>query len=125
MQSYLQSYSKVNNKEDNISYIINMKQTYFLYKAINGKNKYTIQYINQSTRRLNTLHFGSIHYSDYTINKNDNRKRLYHLRHSADNVNDLSYPGAWSMGLLWNKKTLEKSINDMEKTFNINIINNI
>ena len=96
-----------------------------MYKADNGKNKYTIRFINETTKRLNTIHFGNINYSDYILTNNERRKELYKLRHANDNVNDLSYPGAWSMGLLWNKKTLEKSINDMEKTFNINIINNI
>ena len=47
--------------------------------------------------------------------------KIYKLRHANDNINDLSYAGAWSMHLLWNKKSLEESIKDMEKRFKINI----
>ncbi len=102
-----------------------MKQSFFIYKSTKPDKKFMIKFLNEATDRINTLHFGSAQYSDFTTTNNERRKELYHLRHSADNINDLSYPSAWSMGLLWNKKTLEKSINDMEKTFNINIINNI
>jgi len=61
------------------------------------------------------------------ISSSDSKKRkeLYKLRHANDNVDDLSYPGAWSMNLLWNKKTLEKSIIDMEERYNITIVNNL
>ena len=100
-----------------------MKQNYYLYNAINRKNKYSVQFINQKTGRLNTIHFGQFGASDYTINNDDNMKRLYKLRHAKDNINDLSYSGAWSMHLLWNKISLIDSIKDMEKRFNINIIN--
>ena len=100
-----------------------MKQTYYLYNAINRKNKYSVQFINKATNRLNTIHFGQFGASDYTLNKNDNTKRLYRLRHASDNINDLSFSGCWSWHLLWNKKTIEESIKDMMKQFNINIIN--
>ena len=61
--------------------------------------------------------------SDYTLNKDDRRKALYIKRHINDNINDLNFAGCWSWWLLWNKKTLEESIHDMEQTFKINIIN--
>ena len=90
-------------------------QQYYLYKAINLKNKYTIQFINEATNRINTINFGQFGASDYTTTNDDNMKRLYILRHASDNINDLSYSGAWSLGLLWNKRTLIDSIKDMEK----------
>ena len=102
-----------------------MKENYYLYKAINGKNKYSIQFINHSTGKLNTRHFGQFGASDYTINKNDNTKRLYKLRHASDNINDLSFSGCWAWWLLWNKKTIEESIKDMSQQFNITIINHL
>ena len=102
-----------------------MKENYYLYKAINGKNKYSIQFINHSTGKLNTRHFGQFGASDYTINKNDNTKRLYKLRHASDNINDLSFSGCWAWWLLWNMKTIEESIKDMQERFNINIINHL
>ena len=99
-----------------------MKQTYFLYKSRNPDKKFMIKFINNATDRINTLHFGSAQYSDYTLTNNERRKQLYKQRHASDNINDLSYPGAWSWHLLWNKETLEKSIIDMQKKFNINIV---
>ena len=96
---------------------------YYLDKATDNKHKYTVQFLNQTTKRINTIHFGSANMSDYTLNKDDRRKALYIKRHVNDYINDLNYPGSWSMHLLWNKKTLEESIRDMEKRFKINIIN--
>ena len=96
---------------------------YYLYPSNLKTKKYTVKFINEQTQRINTIHFGSANMSDYTINKDDNRKALYIKRHINDNINDLSYSGAWSMNLLWNKKTFEESIHDMEKRFKINIIN--
>ena len=98
---------------------------YYLDKATDSKHKYTVQFLNQTTKRINTIHFGSANMSDYTLNKDDNRKALYINRHINDNINDLSYAGCWSWWLLWNKKTLEESIHDMEKRFGIEIINPI
>ena len=103
-----------------------MKQIYNLYKSTNPDKKFMVKFLNEATNRINTLHFGSSQYSDYTTNNNnERRKELYKLRHASDNLNDLSYPGCWSWYLLWNKTTLEKSIKDMERKFNIIIVNNL
>ncbi len=80
-----------------------------------------IRFLNESTGKINTIHFGSSSYSDFTTTNNERRKDLYHLRHSADNINDLAYPGAWSWHLLWARKTFEASIKDMERKFNIKV----
>ncbi len=96
---------------------------YYLYKSSNPKKKYTIKFINEQTRRINTIHFGAAGYDDYTLTNDDKQKLLYQKRHQNDNINDLNYAGCWSMNLLWNKPTLDASIRDMEKRFKINIIN--
>ena len=100
-------------------------QNYYLYNAINRKNKYTVQFINQKTRRLNTIHFGQYGAGDFTTTNNERRKQLYKQRHASDNINDLSFSGCWAMNLLWNKKTIEASIKEMERNFNIIIVNNL
>ncbi len=98
-----------------------MKQSFFLYKSTNPYKKYMVRYLNESTGKINTIHFGSSSYSDYTINKDKKRKELYRIRHASDNINNLKYPGCWSWHLLWNKKSLEKSIEDMNSIFNIHV----
>ncbi len=102
-----------------------MKQSFFIYKSTNPQKKNMVRFLNESTGKINTIHFGSAQYSDYTLRNNNGAKRLYHLRHASDNIFDLSYSGCWSWHLLWNKPTIEASIKDMQKTFNISIINNL
>ena len=98
---------------------------YYLYASNLKKKKFVIKFINEKTKRINTIHFGATGYDDYTIKKYDKQKLLYQKRHANDNINDLNYAGAWAMNILWNKKTIEASIKDMERRFSINIINNI
>ena len=98
---------------------------YYLYPSNLKTKKYTVKFINEQTGRINTIHFGAAGMSDYTLHKDDRRKELYKLRHINDNLNDLNFAGCWSWWLLWNKKTLEESIHDMEKRFKITIINHM
>ena len=63
-------------------------------------------------------------YIMFLNSNNDEKQRLYKLRHQNDYINDLNYPGCWSWWLLWNKKSIEESIKYMEKQFKINIIFN-
>lgn len=82
------------------------------YKAVifDGKKKKTIQ-------------FGSKGMSDYTIHKDDERKKRYIARHQVrEDFDNLLTAGAWSKNILWNKKTISASIKDMENKYNINII---
>ena len=98
---------------------------YYLYPSNLKTKKYTVKFINEQTGRINTIHFGAAGMSDYTLHKDDKRKALYIKRHANDYINDLNYPGSWSMHLLWNKKSIEESIKDMEKRFKITIINHM
>ena len=95
---------------------------YILSKSYRKDKKYMVQFLNEYSGRINTIHFGSFGMSDYTISNDDTKKALYKIRHAKDYVNDLNYAGAWSMNLLWNKKTLMESIKDMERKFNISIV---
>lgn len=72
----------------------------------------------------NNISFGAKGYSDYTIHNDPKRKDSYIKRHQAnEDWDDLNKAGAWSRYLLWNKPTLEESIKDMQKRFNIIIYN--
>lgn len=70
-----------------------------------------------------TVHFGAKGYQDFTMHKNENRKRLYIQRHqNNEDWNNVKTAGFWSRWLLWNKPTIQESIHDIEKKFSLNII---
>jgi hypothetical protein len=64
--------------------------------------------------------FGAFSYSDYTLHKNLERKKRYLMCHRKnEDWNNPKTPGALSRWILWNKPTLEESIKDYRKRFNI------
>lgn len=69
------------------------------------------------------VNFGQKGYEDFTMHKNENRKKNYISRHSGNNENwrDWFTPGFWSRWLLWNKPTLQKSIESIESQFPLHI----
>jgi len=68
------------------------------------------------------IDFGDPNYDNYTIHKDVIRKQLYINRHQKrEDWNDLNSAGFWSRWLLWNKPTINASIKDVEKRFNIKI----
>lgn len=74
------------------------------------------------------VHFGAKGYSDYTKNKDEERKKAYIARHRVNEDWDrsgLQTPGFWSRYLLWNKKTIRASIKDIENRFGVRISNEI
>lgn len=73
---------------------------------------------NSITKKTKTVHFGANGMSDYTIHKDDDRKKRYISRHqkNEDWENPFS-AGALSRWVLWNKKTLKESIDDYKKRF--------
>jgi hypothetical protein len=86
-----------------------------LYATINGKK----------------IYFGGIKpdgvpYSDFTEHKDPDRKERYILRHEKNekrfwNRDGITTPSFWSRFILWNQPTLQKSIDDTNKRFNLNI----
>lgn len=70
------------------------------------------------------LSFGHSQYSDYTIHKDSERKQRYIDRHKKNedwNKSGIYTAGFWSRYLLWGQPTLEASIRDVNKRFNINV----
>ena len=91
-------------------------KTYILTKSKSKNKKWKIT-------NGKTINFGDSRYSDFTINKNPKQKQNYINRHKKrEDFNNLKTAGAWAKNLLWNRDTLNKSIKDTEKRFNINII---
>jgi L-rhamnose mutarotase len=66
------------------------------------------------------IKFGEAGAEDYTIHKDDERKKLYISRHEKNEnwtKTGIATAGFWSRWLLWNKKTINASLNDIKKTF--------
>lgn len=100
--------------------------TFYLFKSDKPEKKYYVEFINPDSRRRKTIYFGMAGGEDMTMHKDENKKKAYIARHSKlnENWNDpYSGAGFWSLNLLWNEKTLPKSIKATENKYNINIIN--
>ena len=82
------------------------KKMMAIFTLENGKNK--------------TVHFGASGMSDYTIHKDDERKKRYLERHRKnENWSAPMTAGALSRWILWNKKSKVASISDYKKKFNL------
>ena len=93
---------------------------YILEESVNPNKKYTAIRINPTLKRIS---FGAKGYEDYTTSKDETKKRNYLLRHQTnEDWSDSDTAGFWSRWLLWNKPTIDESIRDMEKRFNIKIV---
>ena len=67
-----------------------------------------------------TIHVGSSAHEDYRIHKNEDRKQRYINRHKKNETwgaDGVETAGFWAKNLLWNKPTLQASIDDINKRF--------
>ena len=84
-------------------------------KANDGTHKYVAVFDDGKE-----VKFGASGYSDYTIHKDEARKERYLDRHRKnENWNDPQTPGALSRWILWNKPSLQESINDFKRRFDL------
>lgn len=67
----------------------------------------------------NVVHFGQKGYEDYTTHKDIKRKERFYQRFRL--TNDINSPLFWSMNVLWNKPSIEESISNMNKKFNLDV----
>ena len=91
----------------------------YITKSKRNSKKYDLL----DTDKKYLLSFGDSRYQDYTMHKNDDRKNNYLSRHgkedhSAKNIKSAAFMSAH---LLWGKPTLQASISDVNKRFNINV----
>lgn len=73
-----------------------------------------------------TIYFGHRDYDDYTLHRDPERLKKYLSRHTKREnwkLSGIDTPGFWSRWLLWNKPSFNKSLQDIEDRFSINIIN--
>ena len=97
-------------------------------KAGKGLKVITLKNANDGIHKFKALigdqkiYFGAFGMSDMTKHKNEDRKNRYILRHKKrEDWNDLTKAGTYSRYILWNKPSLEESIEDMAKRFNVKI----
>ena len=91
---------------------------YFFSKSKRPYKKYYVRALDDNK----SIHFGDSRYQDYTQHKDDARKLRYLIRHQKnENWNDPNSAGFWSRWLLWNKKTIQSSIKDIENRFGIKV----
>lgn len=97
-------------------------------KTPKAKTKYQVDLINTETNKVKTIKFGLTGYGDYTtFNESssksaDEHKRRYILRHQKREdwtESGILTRGFWSKNISWNKRTLEESLNDTIKRFNL------
>ena len=83
----------------------------------NGKKMMAV-FENCQSGREKVVHFGSAGMEDYTIHKDDERKRRYIARHKAnENWNNPVSAGALSRWILWNKASIRASVADYKRRF--------
>lgn len=92
----------------------------FITKSKRKNKKYDL--LDENKKYI--LSFGDNRFSDYTMHKDPDRRERYLTRHKKNedwNKSGISTAGFWSKHVLWNKETLQASIRDVNKRFNINI----
>ena len=85
------------------------------------KNDKQIMALIDNANTNKKIHFGAKLYEDYTLHKDDKRKKSYLSRHRYDNYTNVNYPSFYATNLLWNKKTLKESITATNEKINVNI----
>ena len=69
-----------------------------------------------------TIHFGAHGMSDFTIHKDENRRKAYLSRHAKnENWNVYWTAGFWAKNLLWEKPTLQGAMRQIMSRYNINV----
>jgi len=70
--------------------------------------------------RTKSVHFGATGYDDFIKSKSEVKKSAYIARHKVnENFQDPTTAGALSRWVLWNKPTLNASIQDYKQRFNL------
>ena len=89
-------------------------------KKSDKKGKKLMAVFTLENGRTRTTHFGAEGMTDYTLSKDDERKKRYLARHRKnENWSAPMSAGALSRYILWNKKTREASIKDYKRRFNL------
>lgn len=89
-------------------------------KSTKSDKKLMAIFTNNDKSKKKTIHFGANGMSDYTIHKDKDRRERYLNRHKKrENWEQCDTAGALSRWVLWNKTSLQGSIKDYKKKFNL------
>tara|TARA_R110000803_G_scaffold133502_1_gene200667 strand:+ start:207 stop:491 length:285 start_codon:yes stop_codon:yes gene_type:complete len=82
-------------------------------KSDKPKKKYYALFKRKDNDREKRVFFGSAGMSDFTKNKDVERKKKYISRHQKrENWNDPLTAGFWAKRILWNKPTISASLSE-------------
>jgi len=91
-------------------------------KSTNPKKKYMAIFYDgkEHKNKIKTTHFGAGGMSDFTKNRDPERKKRYLARHKKrEKWDKYMTAGSLSRYILWNKPTLKSSIEDYKKIFKL------
>jgi len=91
-------------------------------KKSTNKEKKLMAIFYEGDKKIKTVHFGASGYTDYIKSGGDDeKKKRYIARHSngKEDWNNYMTPGSLSRWVLWNLPTLQASIKDYKKKFNL------
>jgi hypothetical protein len=91
-----------------------------IIKKSSKPEKKLMAIFTMSNGRTRTTHFGAEGMSDYTKNRDKDRKQRYLKRHRRnENWNNPLSAGALSRWILWNKESRGASVADYKRRFNL------
>ena len=91
-------------------------------KSTNADKKLMAIFYDDSGKKMKTTHFGASGYTDYIKSGGDDeRKKRYIARHSngKEDWNNYMTAGSLSRWILWELPTLQASIKNYKKKFNL------
>jgi hypothetical protein len=91
------------------------------------KGKKLVANVNGKKVYFGAVKPDGIPYSDYTEHKDKERMERYVARHEKKErhlwgIDGIMSPAFWAKNILWNKPSLQKSIDDTNQKFGLNII---
>ena len=92
---------------------------YKLTRSNRANKKYKI-----TTPEGKTIHLGQKGADDFTTHFSEKRKASYLSRHKPREdwtKSGIDTAGFWARWLLWNKKSIQESVNDIRSRFNIDL----
>lgn len=101
-----------------------MNKTNIPFKSKNKDKKFSVYAYNG--KKIKLINFGAKGYEDYTIHKDDERKKRYIDRHKEKEdwkKSGVLTAGFWSRWILWNKKSFSASLRNTIEKFNLKIKN--